>query len=98
MINQLIQFFGEKNVSIQDTDKLVYSRDASRIVEEPIAIVWPENEEQLRKLFRYAQRTNINIVPRGAGSGLRGGCLGKKAVILDMSKFNKIEKVHVKEG
>ena len=37
----------------------------------PEAIVFPENEEQISDIVKLANQEKFNIVPRGAGTGLK---------------------------
>ncbi|MEO9276568.1 MAG: FAD-binding oxidoreductase [Nitrososphaera sp.] len=67
-----------------------YSVDSSSYTIKPSAIVFPRNETEIIKIVKFASRHHISITPRGAGTGLVGGALGK-GIIMDMSNLNKIK-------
>ncbi len=96
-IEKLIEIFGRDNVSTEKSDLLVYSTDASMEQGEPIVIVWATNTEQIRKLMIYANRVNLNVVPRGYATSLAGGTIPLKSIVLDLSKLNHISKINLLE-
>jgi FAD/FMN-containing dehydrogenase len=65
--------------------RAAYSEGAGiyRIV--PRAVAIPTGAEQLSALARWAAQTRTSLVPRGAGSGMPGGNVGR-GVIVDMSR------------
>ncbi len=68
-----------------------YSEGAGiyRIV--PAAVAIPEQIEDVRAWVRDAERSDSPLIPRGAGSGMPGGNVGR-GVILDMSRaFMELE-------
>src|SRR5579883_3386870 len=67
-----------------------YSVDASSYKLKPQVITFPRNEEDVTKIIRFAKKHHIPVTPRGGGTGLVGGALGK-GIILDMRNFNKIK-------
>src|SRR5579885_2837054 len=76
-----------------------YSVDASSYKLKPQVITFPRNEEDVTKIIRFVKKHHIPVTPRGGGTGLVGGALGK-GIILDMRNFNKIKigKNHVTVG
>ena len=76
-----------------------YSVDASSYKLRPQVITFPRNEDDVTKIIRFAKKHHIPVTPRGGGTGLVGGALGK-GIILDMRNFNKIKigKNHVTVG
>ncbi len=66
-----------------------YSVDASHHVSRPQIIIFPENDEDVSSIIRFAASNKISVTARGAGSGLAGGALGRH-IILDFKKMNKI--------
>src|SRR5205809_1699425 len=68
--------------------RAAYSEGAGihRIV--PAAVAVPRGVEELRALVRWAGATGTPLVPRGAGSGMAGGSVGR-GVVVDLSQgFN----------
>ena len=76
----------------------VYSVDASIYEVEPIGIVLPKSVEDIIHAIQIAQHYQIPIIPRGAATGITGGCLGH-GLIIDTSKYlNKILEINYDEG
>lgn len=84
---------GSIGYSDSEADKLVYSSDASEIKGEVECVVWPLNKEQVNKLVIYAKRSKKNIVIRGGGTGLVGGCVPQKSVVMHLARMKKILEV-----
>lgn len=66
----------------------IYSLDASIYEVEPLGIAIPRTVSDLQKIVSIAAKYNISIIPRGAATGITGGCLGK-GLIVDTSKYLK---------
>jgi FAD/FMN-containing dehydrogenase/Fe-S oxidoreductase len=57
----------------------------------PLAVIIPENEEDILTAINICSQYDIPILPRGAGSSLAGNAVGR-AVILDLTHhFQKME-------
>ena len=65
--------------------RAAYSEGAGiyRIV--PMAVAVPRGVEELQEVVRWAGATGTSLVPRGAGSGMAGGSVGRGAVV-DLSQ------------
>jgi glycolate oxidase len=62
----------------------------------PMVVALPETEDQVVQILKLANRLNVPVVARGAGTGLSGGAQPHKhGILLGMAKFNKILKVDV---
>jgi glycolate oxidase len=60
----------------------------------PLVVVLPSTTQQVAEVLRYCHDNNVKVVPRGAGTGLSGGALPlEDAVLLGMSKFNRIREI-----
>lgn len=69
-----------------DIKNLAYETDASQIKGKASKVYNPETIEEMQEIIR----NNLNIVPRGGGSGLAGGAVPLDSVVIDLSKMNKI--------
>ncbi|MGI0046189.1 MAG: FAD-binding oxidoreductase [Nitrosotalea sp.] len=78
------------DISLDDEMLELYSVDASYYTVRPLAIAFPKNRKDVIEILRFALHHKISVTPRGAGTGLVGGSLGK-GIILDMRHFNKIK-------
>ena len=73
--------------------KKIYSVDASIYEVEPICIVIPKTKQAILKTLKIAKKYHAPVIPRGAATGITGGCIGH-AIIIDTSKYlNKILKI-----
>ncbi|MGM5488864.1 MAG: FAD-binding oxidoreductase [Nanobdellota archaeon] len=95
-MKKLTELFKE-NVTFDTDELMAYSTDASQIKGQPIAVVWPTDVTQLQKLVQLAYRNKYTLVPRGAGTGLAGGSVPQKAVVVDMSRMDRIESINVRD-
>jgi FAD/FMN-containing dehydrogenase len=68
-------------------NKIVYEKNINEIPAKALAIVFPENPQEIKNLIRLGKE---DIVPRGNGTSFTGGCIPKNSVIVDFSKMNKI--------
>ncbi|MBN4066929.1 FAD-binding protein [Simkania negevensis] len=73
----------------------VYSIDASIYECEPLAVVQPKDKQDVLAAIEVAVKHHTPIVPRGGGTGLTGGSLGK-GIVIDCSKyFNRILEINI---
>ncbi|MFA6915289.1 MAG: FAD-linked oxidase C-terminal domain-containing protein [Parachlamydiales bacterium] len=73
-------------VRFDDISRTIYSSDASIYELRPLGVVIPKNAEDIRKTILAAAEENIPLIPRGAATGITGGCLGS-GIIIDCSKY-----------
>lgn len=64
----------------------VYSVDASIFEITPLAIAVPQSKQDLITAVQIAAEHGVPLIPRGAATGIAGGCIGR-GLILDLSKF-----------
>lgn len=82
------------DVHFDTLHKKIYSVDASIYEVEPIGIVIPKDRQDLMRTLEITADHNIPVIPRGAATGITGGCLGN-GVIIDLSKYlNKIIEIN----
>ncbi|NLW91060.1 MAG: FAD-binding protein [Syntrophomonadaceae bacterium] len=89
----LIRLLSDKQVLTQPEDLMAYASDAtyyyaSRV---PDAVVLPVTSEEVARVMKYAYEKEIPVTPRGAGSGLAGGCTPiNGGIVLDMKRMNRL--------
>ncbi len=98
-IENLKKKFGEKCSTEREVLK-VYWRDywplaimnesLGKKVRYPIAVIWPENTEEVLEVVKLANKYGFKIVPYGGGSGVTGAALGADSVVIDLRRMNKI--------
>ena len=82
-ISQLRRIVGEENVSGDDYDRVTHAvgkgyKDlvrlrTGRIERAPDVVVFPEDEDSVRRLLEFARRRVYAVVPFGGGTGVVGG-------------------------
>lgn len=81
-----------------ENDRLVaYDSDASQVRGTALAVVWPESREDVQKIVKFALKHKIDVVARGAGTGLAGAAVPRNSIVADMSRMNKIIEVNERE-
>jgi FAD/FMN-containing dehydrogenase/Fe-S oxidoreductase len=79
-----------------DLSKSIYATDASVYRMLPMAVAYPKNIEDIKKLISFAKVNNTTLIPRTAGTSLAGQCVGT-GIIVDVSKyFTKILEIDEK--
>ena len=73
-----------------DLHKNIYATDASVYRKIPLAVAYPKDKTDLKKLISFASQHKVSLVPRTAGTSLAGQCVGE-GIIVDTSKhFTRI--------
>ncbi|EMG38292.1 FAD/FMN-dependent dehydrogenase [Desulfocurvibacter africanus PCS] len=68
-----------------------YGRDASELCHTPELVILPKTTEQVSRLLRLANELRFPVTPRGAGTGLSGGCLTPfGGVVLSLERMDRI--------
>src|SRR5450631_938045 len=58
---------------------------------QPLAVLLPENEEQVVAILKICSAAGLPVVARGAGTGLSGGATpDERGVVLSLAKFRRI--------
>lgn len=96
-MSDLQSVFGIERVSDALENRLAYSRDASNLSGECLAVVWPIHLEQVCALAEWACLEGIDLVPRGAGTGLCGGATPQSSIVVDFSCLTAIGSVDVEQ-
>ena len=92
IVKNLCKLTNPENVLSHADEIKPYETDAlAAYTQTPLAVVLPENTNEVSEILKYCHEENIKVIPRGAGTGLSGGALPlQDAVILGLGKFNKI--------
>ncbi|MDB6122947.1 MAG: glycolate oxidase subunit [Pedosphaera sp.] len=75
-------------VAFDNLTRQLYATDASIYQITPWAVAFPRNIQQASSVIRTAVDAGIPIIPRGAGTSLIGGVLGK-GLVIDFSRHNR---------
>jgi len=94
----LIKIVGEDNYTERLIDMVSYSYDASEHFHRPSCGVWPGTAEQVSEILKLANRLQIPVIPRGAGTGLSGMSVpAKGGIVLDLNRMNKILGISIED-
>ena len=78
--------------------RILYATDASAYRELPLAVAFPDNHSDIKKLIQFANANKIGLIPRTAGTSLAGQVVGD-GIIVDVSQnFTKILELNKEEG
>ncbi|HQO39540.1 MAG TPA: FAD-linked oxidase C-terminal domain-containing protein [Spirochaetota bacterium] len=89
----LRKILGDKQVLDLPEDVSAYANDATFYIakKNPDAVAVPKTTKDVSEIMKYAFKNKIPVVPRGAGSGLAGGCTPVHGgIVLDMKKKDRI--------
>jgi len=91
-IKRIKEEIGDNKVFDEIETRKIYSRDESGIENYLCeCVVFPENEEEVKKVLKFANKYNIPVTPRGNGTGVCGGAIPLKGgILLSFSRMNKI--------
>jgi glycolate oxidase len=95
-LNELITIAGNNNVYRDKSDLQSYSTDESTmaIPMYPEVVVKPSDVKIVAQILALANRKNIPVTPRGAGTGLSGGCVPLySGLVLSLEKMNHIKRI-----
>lgn len=73
------------NILFDELHKKIYATDASVYRKIPLAVAYPKNVNDLKKIISFANENSITLIPRTAGTSLAGQCVGD-GIIVDVSK------------
>ncbi len=77
--------------------KTIYSTDASVYKEVPLAVVWPKDESDIKKVLEFAAKEKTGVTVRAGGTSLAGQVVAS-GIIMDISKYmNKILEINKEE-
>ncbi len=67
-------------VRTDDLTRQLYATDASLYEIAPDAVAFPKNSDEAARIVRAAGEAGLPVIPRGAGTGLSGGAIGRGVV------------------
>ncbi len=98
---ELLKMFGPDRLLHDELDLMYYSYDSSFLTKlettSPYAVVFPRSTEDVQKIMQFAYQNDINVIPRGAGTGETGGCVAMEGgIVLDLSTWDDIVEIDEK--
>lgn len=91
-LDALSRRLGEGCVSARPETLDRYARDESTMLEAaPTAVVRPRSAEEVCKTLRWASAGPFAVIPRGAGTGVAGGCVALGGgVVLSLERMDRV--------
>ena len=94
LIRELRSLLGTANVLSQKEDLLLYEFDGSVEKARPEVVVFPHTTEDVSRIVKLANKYQVPVVGRGAGTGLSGGALARGGgVMIVFARMNRILEV-----
>jgi glycolate oxidase len=94
IIRELEKIVGSSSVLSKPEDLLLYEYDGSVEQALPDVIVFPRNKQEVLEIVNIANRYELPILGRGAGTGLSGGAIAREGgIVLTFSRMNHILEV-----
>ncbi|MGB7156597.1 MAG: FAD-linked oxidase C-terminal domain-containing protein [Tepidisphaeraceae bacterium] len=95
LIDELLAILPRDRVISDANELFVYESDGFTIAKSnPGAVVFPTTTEEVVRIVQLLNRLDVQIVPRGTGTGLTGGCTAyQNGVVVSVVKMNKILKI-----
>ncbi|MEA1950398.1 MAG: FAD-linked oxidase C-terminal domain-containing protein [Planctomycetota bacterium] len=99
LVKELSSLLGGKQVLHAPADLIAYECDGFTIETcPPRAVVFPRTTEEVSKLVEICNRHDAEIVPRGAGTSLAGGCLPREgSVVVMLTKMKKVVEINLRD-
>ncbi len=91
VVKELRAIVGVENVSTSRPDRITHSYDATQKQYLPEAVVYVQSTEEVSNVMKLADKRNISVFPRGAGSGFSGGSLPVTGgIVLVLTRMDRI--------
>jgi glycolate oxidase len=97
LISDLLNILPGDRVVIDPAELFVYESDGFTIARSrPAAVVFPDTTEHVAEIVKVLGRHDAQIVPRGSGTGLAGGCVAyEQGVVVSTARMNRILKIDI---
>ena len=96
IIHEMKRLLGVSNVLEKPEDLILYEYDGSVETGRPDLVVFPHTTAEVSQIVKTANRYQIPIVGRGAGTGLSGGALARSGgLMIVFARMNKILEIDV---
>ncbi len=98
IVSKLQKLVGKDNVLFRQEEIIAYTTDTiTRELNEKeyCAVVFPTSIHEIQQIVKFADKTGIAIIPRGAGTNLCGACTPlKNSILMCFSKMNSIFEIN----
>ena len=91
LLSELRGMLGPDNVLSERSDLLLYEFDGSVVKGQPEIVAFPRSAAEVSKVVKLANKFQVPIVGRGAGTGLSGGALARSGgLMIVFARLNRI--------
>jgi glycolate oxidase len=92
MVEALVEALGRENVLHEKEAMVPYSADATAgFRQAPAAVAFPRSALEVSSVLRIARAHKTQVVTRGAGTGLSGGCVPSLgSIVLCLARMDRI--------
>lgn len=98
VFEELCDAIGRENVFDNIEERVCYSFDATKEKSIPDLVIRPHSTEQVSNIVSIANKHNIPVCPRGAGTGLSGGSVPiKGGIALDLKNMDRIVELNARD-
>ncbi|HSR53978.1 MAG TPA: FAD-linked oxidase C-terminal domain-containing protein [Acidobacteriota bacterium] len=96
---RLVEIVGPENALTEDSELLVYERDALSFHRHtPDLVLFPRCTRHVAEIARLAYAEDIPYLPRGAGTSLSGGAVpAAGGILLETSRLNRVLEINAEE-
>src|SRR5579875_548834 len=96
LLSEVEAQLGKAGVLSKPSDLSLYEYDGGVDKSIPEVVVFPRSTEEVVALVKLAQRHNLAIVGRGAGTGLSGGAIARAGgMIISFARMNRILEIDI---
>ncbi|MEE9259936.1 MAG: FAD-linked oxidase C-terminal domain-containing protein [Candidatus Scalindua sediminis] len=90
-LNELIRVLGKEKVLSAIEDRICYSYDSTKQKALPDIVIRPDDTSDISNTLKIANKHEIPVYARGAGTGLSGGAVPLMGgIVFDLKSMNKI--------
>jgi glycolate oxidase len=95
LLSELATVLPRERLITDPAELFVYEADGFTIAKaRPAAVCFPTSVDEVARLMKVIAKHGAQIVPRGSGTGLTGGCVAfDLGVIISTAKMNRILKL-----
>ncbi len=91
ILDEIESIVGKDNLIRGGEALLEYGTDGTKLVYRPDAVVFPGSASEISRIFIIANRDNLPVTPRGAGTGMSGGSLPVRGgLVLALNRLDRI--------
>ena len=96
-LKQLKKTVSPESILTDASECLTYGYDNSRRHAQPLAVVFPNSEQQVQQIINICNQYKISVIGRGRGTGTTGATVPVNGgIIISFERMNKIIKMDAK--